>query len=419
MSYTNFDNTDFLLEPLQFADMDPVEFERLIFYLMSEMGFKDIVWRKGGEGNSATDGGRDLEARYWNFTPLGTVEENYWIEVKYRKRQLEKSVVHDVILNSQANKNIDHLIIVTNSTISNPTLDWIKNFQEKHERPLITIWQGHDLELLLRENPRTLAQFFSKIIAFSGKSKSMISGFLNLFRLPSNQDLYELWQKKDLIIEKEDYLLLLAAVIAELSHGDINTRKWGIGFDPLTRATVFTLGLVNIFSFAYKLIDQGIPQEILIRALTYLLETMLVIDGAQVAFGFLWNPEKYYSERDESEKKHKIARIQPLIEYMFDELAVQCSKGCFKLHYRTEEEANVKPFMYRFIDEPETVEEKSSSFLVISSYDEKCSLDLIPQGESCYFILDDFEYTEENVYKALEFAEHVLRNRISEVRAEI
>ena len=56
-------DTDFLQHSLDFSDITPEDFENLVFHLLDEMGFSNIQWRKGGPGNSATDGGRDLEAK--------------------------------------------------------------------------------------------------------------------------------------------------------------------------------------------------------------------------------------------------------------------------------------------------------------------------------------------------------------------
>lgn len=84
-------NIDFIQESLDFSKVSPTDFENLIFHLLDEMGFSNIVWRKGGEGNSATDGGRDLEATFWTVLPTVSKEQSFWFEVKYRTHHLEKT----------------------------------------------------------------------------------------------------------------------------------------------------------------------------------------------------------------------------------------------------------------------------------------------------------------------------------------
>src|SRR5215217_7455794 len=128
MSLT-LNDLDFHQETLEFSALDPVDFEKLVFHLLDEMGFGDLIWRKGGEGNSATDGGRDLEAKYWRIDPIGSTEERYWFEIKYRSHKLETRQVQQVVLNAAADGKKDRLIIVTNSTVSNQCLDWIQSFR--------------------------------------------------------------------------------------------------------------------------------------------------------------------------------------------------------------------------------------------------------------------------------------------------
>jgi len=144
---SNLTDSDFLQGGLDFSDITPEDFENLVFQLLEEMGFSNIQWRKGGPGNSATDGGRDLEATFWSIQPAGSHELTYWIEVKYRTNSLERVQVQATINNAAADVTLDNLIIVTNSTITNPTLDWISTFQSGHQRPRISTWQGHDLDV--------------------------------------------------------------------------------------------------------------------------------------------------------------------------------------------------------------------------------------------------------------------------------
>ena len=215
---------DFQLESLNFSDLSPSEFENLVFHLIDEMGFSNLTWRKGGEGNSATDGGRDLEATYWRVEPVESAELTYWYEVKHRSGQLERSQVQKAVLDASAEASLDHLVVVTNSTVSNPCLDWVRDFQSKHPRPSISIWQGHDLEVLARKNPRTLARFIPTALSFSGRCKVIRSRFSNLFLLPSVDELTELWENRESI---DDRFLLLAAVLSESAYGDLAGANGG------------------------------------------------------------------------------------------------------------------------------------------------------------------------------------------------
>ncbi|MFM4954344.1 restriction endonuclease [Aeromonas veronii] len=158
-------NIDFIQDRLDFSKISPTDFENLIFHLLDEMGFSNIVWRKGGEGNSATDGGRDLEATFWTVLPTVSKEQSYWFEIKHRGHHLEKIQVQKTILNSAGDSSVDNIVIVTNKTISNPTLDWVNQYQKAHKSPKILIWQGYDLELFFKKKPFNLSQIHSYILS--------------------------------------------------------------------------------------------------------------------------------------------------------------------------------------------------------------------------------------------------------------
>lgn len=115
------------------SNLQPDEFEKLAFYLLDDMGFKSLEWRKGGEGVSATDRGRDLAGKYAKVEPDDSIAiENWWIEVKHRSHTLIKITVQSIIINATARRDVDVFAIFTNNLISNPTLDWIKEFQITH-----------------------------------------------------------------------------------------------------------------------------------------------------------------------------------------------------------------------------------------------------------------------------------------------
>ena len=62
------------------------ELEECLYWLVDAMGGKDLQWRLGGEGASATDQGRDLEAHFYGDTPDADLSrEKWWIEAKGRK----------------------------------------------------------------------------------------------------------------------------------------------------------------------------------------------------------------------------------------------------------------------------------------------------------------------------------------------
>lgn len=366
----NLTDVDFIQEGLDFSDIDAVQFENLVFHLIDEMGFSNIQWRKGGEGNSATDGGRDLEATFWSVQPAVSKEQKYWFEVKYRSGQLEKSQVQGTILNAAGNHSKDNLVIITNKTISNPTLDWINEFRSTHKTPSVTVWQGHDLEILLRKNPRTLARFLPTSLAFSGRSKVIESKFSNLVLLPSGGELAELWEKKEQY--HDNSFLTLAACLAEVAYGDVIKRPWGMDLDEDRLIATVATGMINVYPFIFKCSSLNRDQEPLILGLSYLVQCVAVRCGVKVAGQLLADPESLFELDYQLPDELKFNRYEPILGTLLHDLAMYCSsKYCIKLHYKSPGDA--PDYFMRFV-KSEKCSEKDDRFLIMNSIKDKCKL---------------------------------------------
>ncbi|ELA9459144.1 restriction endonuclease [Vibrio parahaemolyticus] len=397
---------DFLQEKLNFSEISPVDFENLIFHLLDEMGFSNLTWRKGGEGNSATDGGRDLEATFWTVLPTASKEEKYWFEVKHRKNQLEKSQVQSTILNAAGNHTKDNVLIITNSTISNPTLDWIKDFQNTHKTPSVSVWQGHDLELFLRKSPRTLAKFLPSSLAFSGRCKVIESKFLNLMLLPAGGELDELWDKRGEF--NGDTYLTLIAVLAEVAYGDIVANQWGLDLDEYRLISIAATGMINLYPFLFKCNALDREQTPLIQGMSYIMQCLLIRCGEELTAKCLFNPEDLHQTCTELPDKLKFHRYEPVFNTIFHDLSVQCSENyCSKVSHMFKNEN--KNYFNRFLKTP--IKEDEDKMLILNSLHGSCEIGLVSAGSYCPLGDSDIPETESGLIEKLKFLRGVIRNR--------
>ncbi|PYV68761.1 MAG: hypothetical protein DMG97_23870 [Acidobacteria bacterium] len=114
------------------------ELEECVYWLLDSMGAQELVWRVGTQGRSAADSGRDIEAHFHIASPnADLVRQKWWIECKGRKQTVEASATKETANNAQAMPEIDVLVIVTNTTFSNPTRNWVKEWQRSHPRPTV------------------------------------------------------------------------------------------------------------------------------------------------------------------------------------------------------------------------------------------------------------------------------------------
>ncbi|MEJ1411116.1 MAG: restriction endonuclease [Candidatus Sedimenticola sp. (ex Thyasira tokunagai)] len=402
---------DFLQEQLDFSEINPVDLENLVFHLLDEMGFSNLRWRKGGEGNSATDGGRDLEATFWTIRPAVSKEEKYWFEVKYRKSQLEKSQVQSTILNAAGNSSKDNVVIITNKTISNPTLDWISSFQHAHKIPNVSVWQGHDLELLLRKNPRTLAKFLPSSLAFTGRCKVIESKFSNLMLLPAGGELDELWSKREEYYENS-YLTLIA-IMAEVAYGDINKRQWGLDIDDPRLFSAAATGMMNVYPFIFKCSALNRDQSPLIQGLSYIMQCFLLRYGEEITAKVLFNPEALCESDIKLPDELRFNRYEPIFNTIYHDLSIHCSENyCPKVSHMSKSEE--RSYFNRFLKEP--IKEDESKNLILNSYESECQIGLVAKGDCCPLgNSEEAPKAEKELVKQLGFVRGVIINRSGEL----
>lgn len=121
---------------IPFADLKSRDLEECLYWLFDAMGAKDLEWRTGGSGGGAADGGRDLEAHFHLPTAdLDMDPQVWWIECKGRAGTVESDEVKSACVNAQARTGLDYLVVATNTQFSNPTRDWVKEFQKKNPHP--------------------------------------------------------------------------------------------------------------------------------------------------------------------------------------------------------------------------------------------------------------------------------------------
>jgi hypothetical protein len=158
--------SDFVIPTaIPFESLRSRELEECVYWLLDAMGAVEVEWRLGNEDAPTADQGRDIEASFSISTPdADVVRQRWWIECKGRKRTLEASVVKSSVNNVTANPEIDVLVVVTNTTFSNPTRNWVKEWQRSHRRPTIKLWDKTELERLLCRYPEAVLRVFSKAL---------------------------------------------------------------------------------------------------------------------------------------------------------------------------------------------------------------------------------------------------------------
>jgi len=216
------------------------EFEEFLYWLLDAMGAKDLTWRLGGEGQGASDGGRDVEAVFHVPYPDDTmVGEKWWIEAKGRGQTVEPAAVREAVLGAQAANDLDVLVIATNTQFSNPTRDWIDEWQIGHPRPRVKLWDRESLERMAVRHPSATARLFQSALTPKGRLELLRSRFWNGVHLAGRLELETVWKEigHDRLSDEQ----LIALTVSEVANGDPAERPWPVA----ATADALEKGLLN------------------------------------------------------------------------------------------------------------------------------------------------------------------------------
>lgn len=209
---------------IPWADIKGEVLEELLYWLLEEYGLRDLRWRRGGSTTNAGDGGRDIEGVRYGTGTRSFKRERWWIEAKGRLTTVEKSAVQEAVHNATGLPDVDVLVIATNTQFSNPTQDWVRDWQRRHKKPRVWLWARENLEALMSEHPSAVARLFSEALSKQGQLELVQARFWRFAQFTNEQRLQQLWQERaDLLWTTES---LVAVTASEAANGDLSTRSW-------------------------------------------------------------------------------------------------------------------------------------------------------------------------------------------------
>ena len=343
---------------IPFADLKGKDLEECVYWLLDAMGAKDLEWRTGGTGGGAADGGRDLEARF--FTPGDDGEllsQKWWIECKGRRGTVESDEVKAAVNNALAFEGLDYIVIATNTQFSNPTRDWIKEWQGKHPKPKVQLWDKPQLERYLSRHPDVVLRLFSEALSLQGRLQALESRFWNKLEFVAPNTLADIWKSSE---EMEFTPLALFALIAnEFANGKITHRPWAARLDSESLLETLASGFQNVGYLFIRSSKAGIDQKILHRSFAYLILTALdrlpAEDITALVLGCL------NRGREEPMPDHvQEMLLMPIADQLLSEIQDLCSSDCERIMTLdrgalTEDKDEVDDYWLRL--EPEGVEE--------------------------------------------------------------
>lgn len=372
----NFQKEWILPADIPFADLKAKDLEECVYWLLDAMGAKDLEWRIGGSGGGAADGGRDLEAHFFEADDDGDLmQQRWWIECKGRRGTVDPDEVKSAVNNALAYEGVDRLIIATNTQYSNPTRDWIKAWQSKYPVPKVQLWDRTHLERYLSRHPDVVLRLFSEALSLNGRCKAMEDRFWNKLEFVSGQTLADLWKARESL--ELTGTALFAAIANEFAGGDITHRSWGCCIQPDSRVDILGSGFANVPYLMVRSSKAGIDQRILHRTYAYLVILALEHSPASVVASQIIHSMNR-SEVDVLPEKIQDILIEPILNQIFTEIQDLCADDCCRMMLTSrrafpDREDEIKRYWLRF-DPPTEEVVQDDRYVIIEKTDAPCAV---------------------------------------------
>jgi hypothetical protein len=326
------------------------DLEECVFWLLDAMGAKDLEWRTGGAGGGAADGGRDLEAHFYTPAADGELEaQKWWIECKGRNRTVEPDEVKSAANNALAIPGLDYVVVATNTQFSNPTRDWVKDWQVKYPFPKVKLWDRSQLERYLSRHPEVVLRLFSEALSVQGRFQAMESRFWNKFEYVTPGALAEIWKARNEL--DVSAMGIFAAAVNEFANGSIIHRPWAAVHDASSLIEVLHMGLINLPYLRMRAIKTGVNQKPILRAYAYFILAALDALPAE-------NVHKLITDSMAGDKGKEMPEdvqeflLMPIMDVLLSEIQDVCSADCRRMsctdrNFLTEENDEVENYWLR------------------------------------------------------------------------
>ncbi|HXD34604.1 MAG TPA: restriction endonuclease [Pyrinomonadaceae bacterium] len=348
--------------------------EELLYWLFDSMGAKDLEWRIGGKGAGTADQGRDLELSFFTPAPDGTLtKENWGVEAKGSGRTIEPSEVHKAVLNAAGKSHIEVLVIATNGRFSNPTRDWVKEWQGDHPRPKIKLWERTELEKLCSNNPLAIIRLHGRALSPQGKVQVAATKLWDYVSFTDEPTLESIWRKRKQVAIDERALFALVA--SEQANGDIALRSWALLVSNATLVSTLSTSLLNLFFLAIRADEKGVRQEPLVRAASYLIMVAtrrLGRDRVSSLLSNMWDAVK-----DNKPRNLRTIILEPVLSTLQKELKDVCASDCRRVATSLEmlDEREVEHYWDR-LEKGSKTKRKDRARLTVELYKHPCKVGL-------------------------------------------
>ena len=361
---------------IPFSDLKGKDLEECVYWLLDAMGAKNLEWRIGGSGGGAADGGRDLEAEF--FAPREDGElasQKWWIECKGRTGTVESEEVKSAVNNSLAFEDLDYIVVCTNTQFSNPTRDWIKEWQRKHPVPQVQLWDKAQLERYLSRHPDVVLRLFSQALSLQGQAQAMKSRFWNKLEYVPPSTLQKLWTHR--ADTELDALGIFAAIANEFANGSIIHRPWAAALDEVALITALVNGFHNAGYLFIRSSRAGADQSHIIRTFAYLI--LIALDKMETnRVSEIVVDSLNQGRQDRFPEEIQNFLLGPIASQLLSEMQDICSSDCLRIMSRhraalTDDKDEIDDYWMR-LEKDGIPEAEDSRHVRLEAFNEPCQV---------------------------------------------
>lgn len=365
--------------------------EELVYWLLDDMGAKDLVWRKGGQEVTSADGGRDIEATFHVPTLGGEMEQQRcWVEIKGRTKTVEAATVKESIINVSGRKDVDVFYFITNTQYSNPTRDWVTDWQKNNPRPKVRLWDKDSLERMISKHPSVVVRVYSDALSDQGKLEASTSRFWNQMYFPSKSDLDMFWANRETLEWSSRSLYMV--ISGEIANGSLSKHSWLTKIEQGDLALLLIDALSNTLFLYLRAQKLGQNCELIIRTTSQILMASLLQIPEEWLNKIVHDPWEFTEGGPMDRELHKLI-IEPILGTIRTELSDVCCTNCRKVLADPVllNKNEIAEYWNKFIhnETPEN-DEKNQKVLILQSLVEPCRIGIMDDlKESCPLYSDD------------------------------
>ncbi len=258
--------------------------------------------------------------------------ERWWIECKGRGATVPKSAVINAAQNASAYASeVDRLVIVSNSTFSNPTIDWVKAWNSSAANlPKVSLWSREKLGIQIRKYPVAAARVVPESIDPSKRVELLFAYFSESGIVPRVSDLCYFWEYFNNALEGLETPWLAMFAYSEILHGDLAKRPWGTLISSRSAAEVALHALVSLPVICAN--THGLDVAKAMAASSYLLQCVICSLPPALSCLIINDPFRFTDGQSvkSREEWHQMVTV-PIFSLLLRELGDACASDCSRI----------------------------------------------------------------------------------------